>query len=496
MPRKKEEKFAYGSVLEALSSGLYPDKRHVLREFVQNSFDSLAELRRVSPRASLSPIEIKIEAPSIFVGDKGLGMRPEQVRQYRYLGFSEKQPTVHAGFRGIGKYSAIAIAEKIIVDSSPLGKAKRYRAVIHADRMMDALQKEKNLPLEQVLRDNTEFSENSGRLEDHYTFVELHKIRKDSEELMNVEKIRDYLTRNGPIPLDPTFPFASRIERELRDNVPSYLSVGIRLNGDSLFKPFFENCSEPEFETVLFNDTKPEVLAFCWYCQNQSKGQLDPKEDAGLIFRVKNIAVGDGQLSRRLLWETTPERSFYFFGEIHVLDSEVIPSSDRTAFEDNSARTRLVNRCMRVSTILRKKAGQESALRRFDEALERGSEIISAREGEIKAGQVPTELKDQVIFEIQKLQEDVKKRLAGPKTPQSTRRAQRLLGRTRRILRFVRGGEKGFVDLQAELNFDTKLRTLYETIMEVLREEFSQQPDRLERLVRRIHDALRARLSA
>jgi molecular chaperone HtpG len=496
MARPKEERFAFGSVLEALSRGLYPDKRHVLREFVQNSFDSLSELRRASPKSPLSPIQIKIDAPSIFIGDKGLGMRADQVRQYRYLGFSEKNPTMHAGFRGIGKYSAIAIAEKIIVDSSPLGEAKRYRAVIHADRMMETLRKEKNPPLERVLRDNTEFSETSGHREEHFTFVELHKIRSDSAELMNLEKIRNYMMRIGPAPLDPSFPHAARIERTLKENLPNYLSVEITLNGEDIYKPFFENCLEPEFETVLFDDKKPEVLAFCWYCQNHAKGQFDPKEDAGQIFRVKNIAVGDGQLSRRMLWKTTPERSFYFFGEIHVLDPEVVPSSDRTDFEDNTARDRLINRCMRVSTILRQKAGKESALRRFDEAIEKGNEIISTREGEVKAGDVPVELKDQVVFEIQKLQEDVKKRLQGPKTPQSARRARRLLGKTRRILRFVKGGQRGFVDLQAELSFDPKLRTLYETIMEVLREEFRQQPERLERLVRRIHDALRARLSA
>ena len=143
MPPKKEE-FAYGSVLEALSRGLYPDKRHVLREFVQNSFDSLSELKRHSSKSSISPIEIRIDPPSIFIGDRGFGMRADQVRQYRYLGFSEKQPSTHAGFRGIGKYSAIAVAEKIIVDSSPLGEPKRYRAVIHADKMMDLLRKEKN----------------------------------------------------------------------------------------------------------------------------------------------------------------------------------------------------------------------------------------------------------------------------------------------------------------------------------------------------------------
>jgi phosphate starvation-inducible protein PhoH len=71
-----------------------------------------------------------------------------------------------------------------------------------------------------------------------------------------------------------------------------------------------------------------------------------------------------------------------------------------------------------------------------------------------------------------------------------------LLGKTRRILRFVKSGEHGFVDLQKELKFDPKLRALYEAVMEVLREEFRQQPDRLEKVIRNIHNALRTRLSA
>jgi HSP90 family molecular chaperone len=40
-----QERFAHGSILEALSKGLFPDKRHIIREFVQNSFDSIYELR-------------------------------------------------------------------------------------------------------------------------------------------------------------------------------------------------------------------------------------------------------------------------------------------------------------------------------------------------------------------------------------------------------------------------------------------------------------------
>jgi hypothetical protein len=491
-----QEPFAYGSILEALSRGLYPDKRHIIREFVQNSFDSIYELRRAKPKVAFGAIKIKIEAPSIFVSDQGMGMTEGQVRQYRYLGFSEKDRTRTAGFRGIGKYSSSAVAKKLIVDTSPIDVPRRYRVIIHADEMMREIQQGKNPPLEYLLETHSEISDAPAVQEDHYTFVELHGISEDSQILMDKAGIREYLSRTAPVPFDPRFQFGGAIKQKLIENVPDFMSPHLTVNGNEVYKKYFPNCYDPEFETVLVDDSRPTVLAFGWYCQNKGKGQLEPKDDAGLVFRVKNIAVGDGNLTRRMLWKTTPERAAYFFGEIHVLDAEVIPSSDRVDFEDNAARGRLIKRCQRISSILRSKAGRESAVRRFDEAIEGASDTLTKREEEIRSGRVPLELKDEVTFEMKKIQEDLQKRLKGPKKPVAAVRARRLLNKTRRVLTTLQTRKAGFVDLQRELKFDEKLRRLYETILEVLKEEFRNQPDRLERVIGKIHQAIRTRLAA
>jgi len=487
--------FAYGSVLEALSRGLYPDKRHILREFVQNAYDSIYDLRKAHPKLGIAPIEIKIQSPSITIADLGLGMTYTQVEQYRFLGFSEKERTKHAGFRGIGKYSGSAVAEKLIVDSSPYGTAKRFRVVIHADLMMQEVKAGNNPPLERLLEEYTEVSEESEEAEAHYTFVELHKIAKDADVLMDVSDISDYLARAAPVPFDPHFQYTEQIEKKLRENVPEYLAVPLSLNGSEIRKKFFSNCLEPEFDSVLFDDKKPEVLAFSWSCQNSEKGQFDPKDLAGLVFRAKNIAVGDGQLSRRMLWKTTPERALHFFGEIHVLDPDVTPSSDRTDFEDDKGRTRLATRCARIASNLSRKAGAESQIRRFDEVVEKGSDVVKARETDLKAGKLPAELREQVVFEMQKIQENVNKRLKGvPKKERTLRQAKRLMTKTRRLLYTLQTDDKaGFVDLAGTLRFDAKMRTLYNTILDVLREEFRHDTARLERIIRRIHDAVKAR---
>src|ERR1035441_9986322 len=157
--RKKDKyggmPYAYGSVLDALSQGLYPDKKHVIRELVQNSYDALATLKARHPDQEQKPVQIKIEDSSIFVADFGIGMSEQKMREYRYLGFSEKVIGQEAGFRGIGKFAPVALCKRIIVDSSPYGTARRFRIVIDAAEMKRRIKQERNPPHEKLLRENT-----------------------------------------------------------------------------------------------------------------------------------------------------------------------------------------------------------------------------------------------------------------------------------------------------------------------------------------------------
>jgi hypothetical protein len=38
---KPEEEYAYGFIIEVLTSGLYPNVFHVIHEYIQNSFDAI-----------------------------------------------------------------------------------------------------------------------------------------------------------------------------------------------------------------------------------------------------------------------------------------------------------------------------------------------------------------------------------------------------------------------------------------------------------------------
>jgi Histidine kinase-, DNA gyrase B-, and HSP90-like ATPase len=497
MAQRTEERFAYGSVLEALSRGLYPDKRHVIREFIQNAYDGLYELRKHRPKEPLGAIEVKVQLPSIFIADHGFGMSESKMQEYRYLGYSEKERTEQAGFRGIGKYSGLAIADKIIVDSTQYGVARKFRVVIHVGSMIEEVQKRRNPPLERLL---SGFTEIAGAPEDktaHYTFVELHKIRPDSVELLSQDLLIHYLSRIAPVPLNPDFEHAAEIGEKLRENIPGFFQVDLQVNDKNVFKGFVAGCKKPEFETILFEDDQPDVLAFSWYCQNAKKGQFKEKEDSGLIYRVKNIAVGDRHLTRKTLWKTTPERAFHFVGEIHVLDPEVVPSADRTDFEDNAARKRLYERCLRISSNLNRKAGQESATRKFREVLVNGNKFLNEREQQLEKGQLPVELQEQISFECQKLQEDVQKRVVATQDDSLKRSGRRFLVKSRRFLkRLKNGGANLLFDLQRELRLNRRMRSFYDAVISVLKEEFQHDPERLERIIRKIHEAIKTKVPA
>ena len=95
---KPEEEYANGFIIEVLTSGLYPDVFHVIREYVQNSFDAIIAWRRMIGDFQVGRVQITTDSPSIFIFDDGTGMDRKKVQEYRYVGYSNKSMGTSAGF--------------------------------------------------------------------------------------------------------------------------------------------------------------------------------------------------------------------------------------------------------------------------------------------------------------------------------------------------------------------------------------------------------------
>lgn len=250
------EEYAYGFIIEVLTSGLYPNIFHVIREYIQNSFDAILAWRGITLDPKAGSIQIRVESPSIFIFDDGTGMNRQKVREYRYVGYSGKTAGEAVGFRGIGKLSGISVAEKLIVTTSPYGVAERYKLVFDANTMLEHIlqlkQLGQNIPLSNLIQKYTTIDTENEDTDQHYTLVELHNIQQKSKALMNQEDLSAYLALNAPVDFSPDFEHGTVIDGWLRAYVKDYDTVPITVNGTRIYKYFLPN-AKPPLSSTCYN---------------------------------------------------------------------------------------------------------------------------------------------------------------------------------------------------------------------------------------------------
>jgi hypothetical protein len=147
---------------------------------------------------------------------------------------------------------------------------------------------------------------------------------------------------------------------------------------------------------------------------------------------------------------------------------------------------------------LNKYAALESQQHRFVEMVAKGQELVSETEKELQTGQVEKELKEDKEYQVEKVLQDLSKRLrqSGKKKPNEKviKKAQSVIRKAERLKRRLRtsgSGKLQFVDISKELRMNAGAKAVYECIIEVLREEFRQEPQRFRSVVRKVHQALR-----
>lgn len=403
IPPEKEE-FAFGYILEVLTQGLYPNVLDVIREYVQNAYDSVVKHRKTYKGEGYK-IKINILGDSVLIADNGLGMSATKIRDYRKVGYSDKSSRESAGFRGIGKLSGISVAENLVVSSKVQGETKGSTIKFSARRMLEEILALKragqNKPLNDLISDNTEFGsftdDDTGA---HYTVVELQRIRPEHAVLLDSHEIASYVRSVCPVPFDKAFEYHEQIDRMLLANVPDYLYFPHLVNDQPIYKPYPSNIGPPEFYTVESMDGL-DTLAFGWACQNKEDKQLPETGHRGLSFRIKNISIGDYRLARTLLWKQSGHLAYWFFGEVHVIDQEVVPSSERSSFEDNAARQQLIDRCQ-VDMIapLERTARQRSGLANADKKRQGLQKLVEDTNVRLKQQVIARE---NVVYEAAKL---------------------------------------------------------------------------------------------
>lgn len=231
-----EDEYVYGHVLEALSGGLYPNKLDVIREYLQNSYDSIREYVRTAEndeekerRLAESKVVITTKGGSLFIYDNATGMDFQTLNEYRKIGFSRKPFGEYAGWRGIGKAAGFAVAEKLIVTTCQ-GKGETFQLTFDASNMIQEVwelrSEGKNIPFNELIEKYSRIKTIEGG-DKSYTVVELHKIKREAPELLKENLLIAHLSMIAPVPFKPDFKYSEIIEKQLGSAIEDYTPINL-----------------------------------------------------------------------------------------------------------------------------------------------------------------------------------------------------------------------------------------------------------------------------
>lgn len=339
-------------VIDSITLSMYEDPRIVYREYIQNSADQIdtAVENGVLDSYESGIVEINIDKPNriVSIEDNATGIESARVENVlKNIAQSSKKRDKNKGFRGIGRLGGIAYCDKLIFETSFKGES--IKSILTWD----------SLKLKQIINDRTKNEEAtevidlvtnietaSENEEAHYFKVILQGVNNDN--LLSIEDVREYLSMVAPVAYQRHFIFKNLIYEQLStDNVPID-EYNIFVNNDKLEKAYTTSIYEgfghekkkidqiTELKFFPVQDRHGNLLAYGWYGVSNFEKQIPSVNIArGIRLRKGNIQIGTNDTLIKFFKEQRGNN--YFFGEVFVLDKELIPNARRDYFVDNEA---------------------------------------------------------------------------------------------------------------------------------------------------------------
>lgn len=342
-------------VLDSLSTGMYSDPLMVIREYIQNSTDSI-DLIKEAKYKPLINITIDGRKRSIEIFDNGIGIPSRKVRNTLLnIGASEKRNGSARGFRGIGRLGGLSYCDRLIFTTKSKGE-KTSTSCVWDSKLLQQLVNSKNDIDTYSLIDkatNVKRIKYQGAPKDHFFKIQMLNIYDSRNDLLNVPVIRSYLSQVAPVPFHPDFNFGKEIDLELSKHSRSYRTYDIFLNNEQIFKPYRTTIeltkeSKDKLEGIEFYELQNEadLLAFGWIGKSKLLGTVSPISGIdGVRLRCGNILIGNKDNLSNLFRE--PRFNHYLVGELHSIDKNLIPNSRRDDFEDSDTKGKLYNEILK-----------------------------------------------------------------------------------------------------------------------------------------------------
>ena len=368
-------------LLRLLTAGMYDNPLVIFGEYVQNAADSIAHTGgKGYIHISVDPVK-----SCISIRDNGTGLASQNaIRQLVDVGRSTKDPTVDRGFRGIGRLSGLAFAEKVHF-TTRTKSTDAPTQVTWDGRILRSLNLS-NIDAAVAIEQCTTVTRLAeGDWPDHFFEVTVERVnRHAATALLNENAVRDYLSETAPVPFQSRFTLADQIREFLNSYVDEFV-IDIRVNNDSqpITRPYAEAIQLTDHFSAPYEYLDTRVIpqsdndspaAVFWLAHTPYAGAI-PKRLAvrGIRARIGNLQVGDERIFEHLFPE--PRFNSWCVGEVHILDGRIVPNGKRQYFESGPHLRNLENHvgaiAQQITVLCRQASSQRNKLRHIDAEINR-----------------------------------------------------------------------------------------------------------------------------
>ena len=489
-------------LLDSLTIGMYDNPLCVYREYIQNAADAIDEAARQDGRKS-DKYEIRItinpSEKSITIDDTGCGVKVSSAEKTLLsIGDSEKYGSRERGFRGIGRLGGVAYCDTLVFvakakgdsqESSNTWDCKSIRALLSPSN-----KKSHGMELRELVEQCTalETRKSSRRVSDSFFRVEMHGVRCAKNVLLDIVRVRQYLSEVAPVPFDHMqFYKGDELDKWLTREIPSYNTYRVFLNDDLTRKPYRQtvplrgsNTDEiTDVERFDIKDGQGKVISRGWRALRKNNlGQLSGSSGIDSFrVRIGNILLGN----KSLLDGCFKESRFngYNIGEIHVIDPELVPNARRDDFEDCSLRSEFYDGITRelgeplVQDIRR--TSTDSNLRK---PLREAAEVHTTVSKQARKGFVGDAVKKSAIMDVRVQLEQLDRLQQKPSVPEDIReQAEKEAAKLEKLAKKVEDARPDISVSLSTTTFSKKDRELIQRTLDIAYELFSkvESPEQL-----------------
>ena len=301
-------------VIESLTLGMYEDCRFIYREYIQNSADQVDKaVAEGLINAGEDEIHITINPKErcIVIEDNATGISSDKVIPIlRNIAHSTKKRGEDKGFRGIGRLGGLGYCSKLIFETTFAGEEVKSIMTWDADLLKQIINDRDNSEeAVDVLARVTDTIHKKEAADKHYFKVILENVTSD--ELLNVERVKNYLSMVAPVDISSQFIYRSQINKFIKDNGLKVDAYNIYINEEQIYKPYTTHIykeipgSKKAIDDILgvdfllSKDSDGNIIYWGWYSLSHLGGQMERINIArGIRLRKENIQIGDEEICK------------------------------------------------------------------------------------------------------------------------------------------------------------------------------------------------------